>query len=156
MKKQLEKTWKRARDHARLPMQWDGGENAGFSASGVRPWMRVHDGWEENNAQSQLSDSHPLLEFWKRLLKLRKEYKNLFVYGRYEVVETDDEELFVFIKEGGGMKSVTVVNMSGKWKVWEEASSILGENTGLLIGNAQSLEYGVLSSWEGRVYANVK
>ena len=33
---------KKARDHARTPMQWNGGTNAGFCESGVQPWMRVN------------------------------------------------------------------------------------------------------------------
>jgi oligo-1,6-glucosidase len=148
----IKKMWNRARDHARLPMQWDGGENAGFCAPRVQPWMRVHDDWEKNNAQSQLEDSQSLLKFWKKLLRLRRQYKDLFVYGHYEVVETGDEDLFVFTKESGKMKSLTVVNMSGKQKIWPGVSTILGKNTKLLIGNVQSLENGFLSEWEGRVY----
>lgn len=152
MKTALKKMWERARDHARLPMQWDGGENAGFCAQGVTPWMRVHDDWEENNAQSQLEDSNSLLEFWKQILKLRRQYKDLFVYGHYEVVETGDDDLFVFTKESGKMKSLTVVNMSDKQKIWGGVSAILGQNCRLLIGTVRSLEDGFLSNWEGRVY----
>ena len=33
---------KKARDHARTPMQWNSGTNAGFCESGVQPWMRVN------------------------------------------------------------------------------------------------------------------
>ena len=152
MNKQVDKMWQRARDHARLPTQWDDGENAGFSSSGVMPWMRVHDNWKENNVQSQLSDSHSLLEFWKSILKLRKEYKDVFIYGRYTIIETENEDLFVFTKDGGGMKSLTVVNMSGGKMRWSGASTILGENIRLLVGNFPSLDDKVLGGWEGRVY----
>jgi glycosidase len=146
------KLWKRARDHARLPMQWDGGENAGFCAPGVKPWMRVHDDWETNNVQKQLEDPQSLLEFWKKLLSIRKEYKDLFIYGYYEVIETGDEDLFAFTKKSGKMKSLTVVNMSDKQKIWGGLDKILGKERKLLIKNVQGLEEGVLSKWEGRVY----
>ena len=33
---------KKARDHARTPMQWNSGTNAGFCESSVQPWMRVN------------------------------------------------------------------------------------------------------------------
>lgn len=152
LKNAIQNMWKRARDHARLPMQWDDGENAGFCSPGVESWMRVHDDWKENNVKNQLEDWDSLLEFWKKILKLRKEYKDLFIYGHYVLVETGDEDLFVFTKESGGLKSLTVLNMSGKQRIWRGTSTILGKKYKLLIGNVESLEDGVLNEWEGRVY----
>ena len=148
----MQKFLKRARDHARLPMQWDGTKNAGFTSAGVTPWMRVHDDWTENNAKAQMSDPDSLLEFWKRILKLRKTHKDLFVYGRYMLLETDDTNLFAFTKETTGMKSVTVVNLSSEKRNWEGLSEILGSDCKLLLGNVEQAEEGVLTAWEGRVY----
>jgi oligo-1,6-glucosidase len=151
MKAAIKKMWKRARDHARLPMQWDDGENAGFCAPGVDPWMMVHEDSEENNVQTQLEDPDSLLWFWKELLEMRKEYKDLFVYGHYQEVDTRDDNLFVFMKEGGGMRSYTVLNMSGKRRTWRGASTLLSKYK-LLIGNMESLERNSLRAWEARVY----
>jgi oligo-1,6-glucosidase len=39
-----------ARDHARLPFQWDASANGGFSTGKL--WMRVHDSYPENNAEA--------------------------------------------------------------------------------------------------------
>lgn len=148
----LERIWKDARDHARLPMQWDHGENAGFASTGVTPWMRINDDWKENNAAKQIGDPSSLLEFWKKILRLRKDYKDLFIYGRYKLLEAGDTDLFVFIKEAHGMKSLTVVNMSGKKKKWEGPPSSFGPDYKLLLQNAESTEESVLSAWEGRLY----
>jgi oligo-1,6-glucosidase len=104
------------------------------------------------NAKLQSKDPDSLLDFWKRMLKLRKEYKDLFVYGRYELVETQAKEVFAFTKESEKMKSLTVVNMSAKPKNWEGCSSILGLDCKILIGNSADAEYGVLKGWEGRVH----
>lgn len=152
MKAELDKLWETARDHARLPMQWDDGPNAGFTSEGVIPWMRVNDDWKKKNAKMQSEDPNSLLEFWKKMLKFRKEYKDLFIYGRYEFVETEEEDVFAFTKESQGMKSLTVVNMSGEWKKWGRPSSILGLDCKILIGNLADAEYGGLRPWEGRVY----
>jgi oligo-1,6-glucosidase len=112
LKKALDGMQKVASDHARLPMQWDGSPNAGFTSESVKPWMRVNDNFAHVNVEQQIRDEKSLLSFWKRLIKLRKKYKDIFVYGRYELCDTDDEDLFIFIKMGSGMTSLTVANMS--------------------------------------------
>jgi oligo-1,6-glucosidase len=152
MKAELDKFWETARDHARLPMQWDDGPNAGFTSEGATPWMRLNNDWKKKNAKMQSEDPDSLLEFWKRLLKLRKEYKDIFVYGRYELVETKEDEVFAFTKVSQETKSLTVLNMSGEPKNWEELSSFIGLDCKLLIGNIADAEYGGLRPWEGRVY----
>ncbi|KUJ24483.1 glycoside hydrolase [Mollisia scopiformis] len=144
--------WKTARDHARLPMQWNMGPNSGFTSEGVTPWMRVHDDWEQHNVELQLGNSSSLLEFWKRILKLRKEYKELFIYGAYKLVESQEEDLFIFVKEGPERKSLTVVNFSNSPKKWEGPSDILGVGSRLLLGTTGGKEGDVLNAWEGRVY----
>jgi glycosidase len=148
----LQDLWKTARDHARLPMQWNGELNAGFTSKDVTPWMRVHDDYEKKNAELQLGDPDSLLMFWRRMLKLRKEYKDLFVYGRYKLVETGMEELFVFVKEEAGKKSLSVVNFSGSRMRWNGPAELLGLDCKLLIGTKEGEEDGILDAWEGRVY----
>ena len=56
----------KARDHARTPMQWDAGANAGFCEPGVEPWMRVNDDYKDVNAKQQQSvDSENQLSTWQ-------------------------------------------------------------------------------------------
>jgi oligo-1,6-glucosidase len=150
----MDELWETARDHARLPMQWDSGPNAGFTAKGVKPWMRVNDDWKTKNVEAQSQNPLSLLSFWKRVLRIRQEYKELFVYGNYKSYSTEAEELFVFTKEDGKLKSLTVVNMSGKEQRWEGAATILGENCQILMENiGGGVTRGeALSAWEGRVY----
>jgi oligo-1,6-glucosidase len=74
----------KARDHARTPVQWTPGANAGFCADGVKPWMRVNDDWETCNAETEratpASDSRiSTWQFWQRGLQSRKEHKDVFV-----------------------------------------------------------------------------
>jgi oligo-1,6-glucosidase len=67
------------RDNARVLVQWDSSPNAGFCSGDAKLWMRVIDNYKEINVADQLGD----LEFWKMTLTLRREYKDLFVYGRF-------------------------------------------------------------------------
>lgn len=150
LRKALEGMQKVARDHARLPMQWDGSVHAGFTSEGVKPWMRVNDNFAEVNVQMQLGDENSLLSFWKRLIKLRKEYQDIFVYGRYELCDTDDEDLFIFIKTGPGLTSLTVGNMSKTSKHWGGAGTLFAPK--LVLGNKNEPEEGILGPYEARIY----
>ena len=142
----------RARDHARTPMQWDARANAGFTTPEVTPWMRVHDDYKDYNVNAERQDKSSLLEFWKKVLRLRKEYKDLFIYGRYTLLDTDEDELFVFMKEGNGTRSLTAVNMSDKEIEWHGIPASFGVNPPLLLGNVKNMQVGILKPWEGRVY----
>ncbi|KAI8957352.1 glycoside hydrolase family 13 protein [Daldinia sp. FL1419] len=88
-----------ARDHSRIPFQWDDSPNAGFSGKGVKTWMRVHDAYPEVNVNKQISDPGSILNFYKAVLKLRKKYKDVFVWGAFRLLERDDEAIFAYVKE---------------------------------------------------------
>jgi oligo-1,6-glucosidase len=152
LKEEVGYLWDTARDNARLPMQWNSGPNAGFTAEGASTWMRVNDDWEKKNSEIQNGDPDSLLEFWKKMLKLRNEYKDVFVYGRYELIETKIEELFVFRKESKARRSLTILNMSDQPKKLEGFHSILGQDCVLLISNIANTENNIMKAWEGRIY----
>jgi oligo-1,6-glucosidase len=67
---------RKARDHARNPMQWSSSPNAGFSLKegGEKPWMRVHDDYVAWNVEKQKGDPNSVLSFWKKMLMFRKRY----------------------------------------------------------------------------------
>ena len=154
MKKAIDEMWETARDHARMPMQWDSGPNAGFTEEYIVPWMRVNDDWKTKNAEAQSGNPLSLLSFWKRILKLRKEHGDLFIYGTYDFCVTEEEELFAFTKDWGSRKALTILNMSGEEKNWQGAESILGEEGKILAENigGGSQRHKTLSAWEARVY----
>lgn len=113
----------KARDHARTPMQWDGGANAGFTTEGVKPWMRVMDDWQTVNVEAQMTaggaaaaaaDELSVWQFWQRGLKDRKEHKDVFVYGDYEELAPGDEHVFAYVRTSDtGEKWLVVLNFSG-------------------------------------------
>ena len=120
---------RKARDHARTPMHWNRGPNAGFCDAGVTPWMRVNEDYAEVNAERQLADEGEdedqmsVFHFWQKGLKNRKEHKDSFVYGDFQLVEGDSEEVFAYTKEGMSEgKWLIVLNFSGKQVEWEMPS----------------------------------
>jgi alpha-glucosidase len=60
-----------SRDPQRTPMQWNAGENAGFSVA--PPWLPVADDFESVNVEAQRSDPTSLLTLYHRLIGLRRE-----------------------------------------------------------------------------------
>ncbi|OTA63358.1 glycoside hydrolase family 13 protein [Hypoxylon sp. EC38] len=88
-----------ARDHSRIPFQWDDSPNAGFTGKGIKTWMRVHDDYRKINAAKQRAEPDSILSFYKKVLRLRKRYKDLFVFGNFRLLEAEDEAIFVYVKE---------------------------------------------------------
>jgi oligo-1,6-glucosidase len=87
-----------ARDHARLPMQWDASPHGGFTVPAAKPWMHAHDCYTEINVEKQRKDSYSVLGFYKEALALRKEHRDVLIYGSFELLELDNDETFVYRK----------------------------------------------------------
>jgi oligo-1,6-glucosidase len=97
-----------------------------------------------------MGNQSSLLEFWKRILHLRNDYKDLFIYGRYRLLEIEDEDLLAFVKENENIKSLTIVNMSARTRKWDGTAGSLGPRYEVLIGNVEHAEENVLKPREGR------
>ena len=150
---------RKARDHARTPMQWHAGQNAGFCESGVEPWMRVNDDYKDVNAERQQSaDSEEHLstwQFWQRGLANRKAHADCFVYGDFRAVELESDEVFAYLRSGRKSgKWLVVLNFSGKEVEWKIPGELKVE--GWMAGNYlkgkpdKELEGAVtLRAWEG-------
>ena len=86
-----EAIYKKSRDNSRTPMQWDGSKNAGFSAAD-KTWLKVNSNYVDINVEKSKMEEKSVFEFYKTLLKLRKEgtYKNVLVEGLFAPEETED------------------------------------------------------------------
>lgn len=100
------------REHARLPMQWDDTAFAGFTTKETGAWMRTHDNYTDINVQSQADNPDSVLGFWKQMLKIRKENKDLFIHGEFVLWDAKNEETFVFGKTEDQGKVVIVVALN--------------------------------------------
>jgi alpha-glucosidase len=98
------------RDMARTPMQWDSSANSGFS--GVKPWLPVDSNFKSNNVSVQEADPDSLLNFYKKLIWLRKqsvpmqsgdikfyqEYlPGVLVFQREAVNQTSNQKLIILL-----------------------------------------------------------
>ncbi|KAF7974157.1 hypothetical protein HWV62_13271 [Athelia sp. TMB] len=146
---------KKARDHARVPMQWDASPNAGFTTG--NPWMRVNDDYADTwNASEQVSESTSVWTFWKQALATRKEHEVL-IYGDFKVIAFEHEDVFAFTRTLGDTNALVLLNFRkhGVNFPLEEVGSLDGYK--LLLGNyagdaSLASKEAVLKGYEGRVY----
>ena len=101
----------RSRDNARTPMQWDDSAQAGFTDGA--PWIKVNPNYKEINAAQQLEDPNSIFYYYQKLIRLRKE-KDIIVYGGFETLYRDDEQIFAYIRRQAQEKLLTVCNFSDK------------------------------------------
>ncbi|KAF2212751.1 glycoside hydrolase family 13 protein [Cercospora zeae-maydis SCOH1-5] len=110
----------KARDHGRLPVQWNASPNAGFTSPQAKPWMTINRDHTEWNAESQLNDADSVMAFYKKMLSLRKEQKDMFVYGTYETLDEHETGEYVLGWErmdADGGKAVVLLNFSDQEQV---------------------------------------
>ena len=125
----------KSRDNARTPFQWDDSENAGFSTG--EPWIMVNPNYKQINAKEQMSRKDSVFAYYQKLIRLRKE-EPVIVYGDYELLCPEDEELYVYTRNLSDEKLLVICNFSEK-----ERSFILPEGAGMdtsriLIGNYET------------------
>ena len=99
----------KSRDNARTPMQWDDTANAGFTAA--KPWIAVNPNYKEINARAETNDPDSVFHYYKKLIALRRQYP-VIVYGKYELLLEDSEQLFVYTRTYENEKLLTVCSFS--------------------------------------------
>jgi alpha-glucosidase len=125
--------WESGRDNSRTPMQWDAGNMAGFT-TGDTTWMKVNPNFRDINVASQLDDPDSILNFYKKLITLRKE-NPLFVYGTYELLLANHPKLFVYTRKMGGKQAVVINNFSKKSTRFKVPSSVTYSTSELVLNN---------------------
>ena len=80
----------KARDHGRLPMQWENAPNAGFTAVDAEPWMTINKDYSDWNVASQVNDPDSVFSYWKKMLAFRKDNADVLVYGSYEPLDESE------------------------------------------------------------------
>ena len=101
-----------ARDNARTPMQWDNTANAGFTTG--TSWAKVNSNYAEINAAEELQNPDSVLNFYKKVLKIRKEYADVVRDGKYIPVNIKDNNVFSYIRDNGKQKLFIACSLSPK------------------------------------------
>nr|WP_297863678.1 alpha-glucosidase [uncultured Acetatifactor sp.] len=97
----------KSRDNARTPMQWNDGENAGFTDG--KPWIKVNSNYREINAAGQISDENSVFGCYRELIRLRKKY-SVFADGEFRMLCREDENVFAYLRENEEYRLLVICN----------------------------------------------
>lgn len=91
---------KYSRDNGRTPMQWNNQANGGFTTG--TPWLKVNPNYATINVEDQLTDENSVWAFYQKLIALRKDetYGEAFVYGGFEPIFEDQDNIVAFYRHG--------------------------------------------------------
>lgn len=124
-----------SRENGRTPMHWDTSENGGFTSG--KPWMRVNPNYKEINVAMQEKDPKSILNHFRKMTKIRKE-NPVLVYGKYELLQKEDDKIYAYTRELGETKILVLLNFS-KEKVSVNLPEI-GDMQKMIINNYDSFE----------------
>lgn len=138
-----------SRDHARTPMPWDGSAHAGFSTGTA--WIKapLSDAPADITVESQMGDQDSVLEFYRRLIALRRDSPDDLIYGPVEFLDAGVLDYWAY-RRG---KSVLVQMNLGEQQLpvdpeWQSAQ-IASRGRELLSSGADTA--GVLAPYEFRI-----
>ena len=147
----LEHIWNTSRDNTRTPMQWDDSLNAGFSKS--NPWIHVNPNYI--NVKEQLEDDDSILNFYKKMIKIKKSSECL-IYGKYNLILEDDTNIFAYERILNDEKFLVICNLKSESSNYKyEKLTLKYEN--LILSNYnvdahKDLNNFELKPWEARLY----
>jgi alpha-glucosidase len=107
----------KGRDGERTPMQWTPGPQAGFS-SNPHTWLPIAPDYKTVNIETESADSNSLLNWYKKLIALRRQNRALRD-GSMIMIDSGDPDVLSFVRRAPGNGSVVVVvavNMSASTK----------------------------------------
>ncbi len=109
-KEALEACSRLSRDNARTPMQWNTQENAGFTTG--TPWLKVNDNYTEINVETQDTDPDSVLNYYRKLIALRKSpaYKEVFAYGEFLPVYQNTSSVMAYYRKTENQRILITAN----------------------------------------------
>ncbi len=124
-----------SRDRCRTPVQWANAPNGGFSPGGVDTWLPMNPDYAEGvNVSEQLDDLDSLLNFYKKMIHMRKGTPAL-IAGDYKPLHEDSEEYLAFTRTSKEQCCLVILNFSDQS---QPISFDLGISVGNLVFSSQT------------------
>jgi glycosidase len=92
-------------------MHWNGERNAGFSAG--EPWLPVDPSYAMRNVEQQDKDPGSLLDWYRRLIWIRKE-KPALMAGSYRVIDGVPKGVFAYLRESEVDRIAVFLNFTAR------------------------------------------
>lgn len=120
-----------SRDHSRTPMHWFDGENAGFT--GGDPWLPANGNHPEINVEAALADEDSVWYHYRDLVDLRHE-EDVLVYGEYDLLLPDDEQIYAYRRALADEEMLVVLNWSDEPATFD-SSAVETDGAEVMLGN---------------------
>ncbi|MCA0174015.1 glycoside hydrolase family 13 protein [Bacillus sp. RAR_GA_16] len=152
--KVMQAIYKKGRDNARTPMQWDDSLHAGFTTGD--PWIKVNPNYKEINAEAAVNDPDSVYQYYKELIRLRKE-NPILVYGQYDLLLENHEQIYAYTRKYEGETLLVILNFSDQESEFVLPEELEHGGKSLLISNyevdeREGIERFRLRGYEARVY----
>ncbi|KAF2772755.1 glycoside hydrolase [Teratosphaeria nubilosa] len=160
----MEGIFKVGRDNSRTPMQWDASANAGFTGHNP-PWMPVNENKDWLNVRYQQESRRSIWSFWKDMIQLRKERRDLFMHGTFACHDYDNQQVFTYTKMNkDGRTAIILLNFSDHTQPLNMIQShLIGHHSDMIKStradpdeNLSEKSIYPLEPWEGRLYLQRK
>lgn len=149
----MEAIYKRGRDNARTPFQWNDSENAGFTKG--TPWIKVNPNYKTINAKAQIDDENSVFNYYRKLIDLRKKHE-IIAYGKYELILDDDENIYAYLRKLNNEILLVMCNFNDKNSKFILPENIKYDKKDIIISNydvkSDEIENIDLRPYEARVY----
>lgn len=115
------------------------------------------DSYKDINVADQEKDSNSPLNFWRKMIALRKEHQSTFIFGKFDLIDEANEKTFCYTKTSYTSDDVLFValNFTGDAQAVELPESLKGKGEPILLASAAPARTGFvgeLQPWEGVVY----
>ena len=110
--KAIELTKYASRDNARTPVQWNAEKNAGFTTAD-KSWFFVNPNYKKINVEAAEKDPNSILNFYRQLIKFRKE-NDVIIYGSYEELYKNSSEIFAYVRRLDNKKALIICSFTSK------------------------------------------
>lgn len=133
-----------ARDHARVPMQWNDSVNGGFN-TGHSPWQRMNDDYKDINVEKDLLSEKSIYHYYQKLLAIKKS-NEIAINGEVKEYEHNNKRIIAYSRTYKGKKLFVYGNFckhNTNYQVPEEFKDYR-----ILLTNYQDKKDGVLRPYE--------
>jgi oligo-1,6-glucosidase len=137
-----------SRDNGRTPMQWNSDSQAGFTTG--NPWLAINKNYETLNVEEQEIRSGSVLNYFRKVIQLRKKYLTL-VYGKFEIVDENNKQIFAYTRQLDNERLLVALNFSDSEGKLELDIDLT--NAEILIGNYERPSVdGIFKPYEAVIY----
>lgn len=97
------------RDQARTPMQWNAGENAGFTTG--KPWLPVNRDYVIRNTEKQKEEPDSIFNLYRSIIQVRRT-DSILQQGRWVAIITGRSGVLVYSRVLGNSRTIVILNFT--------------------------------------------